>query len=180
MKKRKVKSCLVLAKDKVKKYLNEIGIKPVETYKADAVLIGYDPTLTYDRLNMAVKAISENNAILFTLHRNRKFVNEKRQIAMSAGPITAALEYACQIKAIVCGKPDRRFFLDSIKGWDMSPNEILMVSDDPFSDLVGAKKLGMTTCWVLTGSHTDPKEAELIRLQWRPDYIIDSVVDIPK
>jgi len=179
MNRRKVKSCYALAAPAVKDYLRKQGIEPVENKNAQSVLVGYDPTLTYEKMNTAVSAIIENEATIFTLHRNRRFVNEKREIAMSAGPITAALEFATHTKAIVCGKPDRQFFLDSIKGWDVPRKKILMVSDDPFADLIGAKKLGMTACWVLTGSQRDSSAAKLIDAKHRPDYILNSVVDIP-
>jgi HAD superfamily hydrolase (TIGR01450 family) len=179
MRRRRVKSCLVLAMPSVKEYLRIQGIEPVEDQRAESVLVGYDPSLTYEKMNVAVSAIIENKAVLFTLHRNRRFVNEKREIAMSAGPITAALEYATISRAVVCGKPNRRFFLDSIKGWHVPREEILMVSDDPFADLIGARKLHMATCWVLTGSQRDPAAAELIPPKYRPDHILNTIVDIP-
>jgi ribonucleotide monophosphatase NagD (HAD superfamily) len=98
---------------------------------------------------------------------------------MSSGPIAAALENACLVRATVCGKPDRKFFLSTIKGWDVPPEKILMVSDDPFADLVGAKKIGMKACWVLTGSQKDKSVAKKIPENLRPDYILKSVVEIP-
>jgi len=179
MNRQKAKSCFVIGVENVKRYLQSRGIEPVESYKADAVLVGLDPTLTYQKMNVAVKAIIENGARLYTLHRNRRYVDENRQTVMSSGPIAAALENACMVKAIVCGKPDRGFFLGAVKGWDVQRGKILMVSDDPFADLVGAKKLGMKTCWVLTGSQKDPAAAKKIREEDRPDYILDSVTDIP-
>lgn len=179
MKRQRIKSCFAMAAPAVKDYLRQQGIEPVEDKNAESILVGYDPTLTYDKMNTAVSAIIENEAVLFTLHRNRRFVNKKREIAMSAGPIAAALEYATLTKAVVCGKPDRRFFLDSISGWNTPREDILMVSDDPFADLIGAKKLGMSTCWVLTGSQRDLSAAEKIAPKYHPDYILDSVVDIP-
>jgi phospholysine phosphohistidine inorganic pyrophosphate phosphatase len=179
MKRRNVTTCLVLAKKAVKQYLSKNGIKPSNSFQADAVLVGYDPTLTYNDMNGAVKAIAENHALLFTLHLNRRFVDKEGDIVMSAGPIAAALEFATLTRAIVCGKPSRQFFLDSIKGWDIPREKILMVSDDPFADLIGAKKLGMSTCWVLTGSQKDPAAVKKIPAKYRPDYILDSVLEIP-
>jgi HAD superfamily hydrolase (TIGR01458 family) len=178
MNRRQVRTCLVLCKEAIKAYLNSEGIKPLNSYKVDSILVGYDPDLTYHQMNLAVKAILENGATLFTLHRNRRFVNEKREIAMSAGPITAALEFATMTRAVVCGKPNRRFFLDSIKGWDVSRDRILMVSDDPFADLIGAKKLSMSTCWVLTGSVKNHNAIEKIPIKYHPDYIYDSITEI--
>jgi HAD superfamily hydrolase (TIGR01450 family) len=172
------KSCLVFGKPAVKRYLRQNGIKPLNSKKVDAVLIGHDPTLTYKKLNTAVGAIIENGAKLYTLHRNRRFVDENREIVMSSGPIAKALENACLVRASLCGKPDRRFYLSSIRGWEVEPSEILMVSDDPFADLIGAKKIGMKTCWVLTGSQKDRKVVKKIPEKYHPDYILESVVDI--
>jgi HAD superfamily hydrolase (TIGR01450 family) len=179
MKRRNIKSCLALTKPAVKRYLKSKGIKPLDSPRAESILVGYDPKLNYQKMNMAVSAIVENQAVLFTLHRNRRFMNEKRQIAMSSGPITAALENASMTRAVVCGKPSRRFFLDSIKGWDIPRDEILMVSDDPFADLIGAKKLGMSTCWVLTGSVRDKKVIDKIPPAFKPDFTFNSVLEIP-
>jgi len=179
MHRRGVKSCLVLGVEAVKKYLKSKGIRPMNSPKVDSVLVGLDPTLTYKKMNKAVEAIVNNGARLYTLHRNRRFVNENREIVMSSGPIAAALENACLVRATVCGKPDRRFFLSTIRGWDVSPENILMVSDDPFADLVGAKKIGMKTCWVLTGSQKDKSVAKKIPENLRPDYVLKSVAEIP-
>ncbi len=179
MNRKGVKSCLVLGVEAVKKYLKSQGIRPLNSPKVDSVLVGLDPTLTYKKMNMAVDAIVNNGARLYTLHRNRRFVNENRETVMSSGPIAAALENACLVRAVVCGKPDRRFFLSTIKGWDVPPQKILMVSDDPFADLVGAKKIGMKTCWVLTGSQKDKSVVKKIPENLRPDYILKSVVEIP-
>ena len=179
MKRRDIKSCMALCKKAVKLYLEKNGIRPSNSTSADSVLVGYDPTLTYNRLNKAASAIADNHAQLFTLHRNRRFVNEEHDIVMSAGPIAAALENATLTRAIVCGKPNRRFFLDCLKGWDIPPKDILMVSDDPFADLIGAKKIGMATAWVLTGSQRNPEAAIKIHRDYRPDHIFKSVVDIP-
>jgi len=179
MVKQKAKSCFVIGVDNVKNYLQSRGIEPVDTYESDAVLVGLDPTLTYQKMNTAVKAILENGAKLYTLHRNRLYVDENRETVMSSGPIAAALENACMVRAVTCGKPDRQFYLSAIAGWNVPRDRILMVSDDPFADLVGAKKLGMETCWVLTGSQKDRAVVSKFRKEHRPDYITESVTDIP-
>jgi len=179
MKRHKVESCLAFAYPGVKKYLRENGIKPLNSKKVDAVLVGHDPTITYRKLNTAVGAIIENGAKLYTLHRNRRFVDENREIVMSSGPIAKALENACLVRASLCGKPDRRFYLSCLKGWDVEPSKVLMVSDDPFADLVGAKRIGMKACWVLTGSQKDRGVLKKIPEKYRPDYILESVTGIP-
>ena len=179
MKRNGVKSCMAFTYPGVKRYLKQNDITPLDSKNVDAVLVGHDPTITYKKLNTAVGAIIENGAKLYTLHRNRRFVDENRETVMSSGPIAKALENACMVKASLCGKPDRRFFESSIKGWDVDRSEILMVSDDPFADLVGAKKIGMATCWVMTGSHKDKGAVKKIAEGYHPDYILESVKDIP-
>jgi HAD superfamily hydrolase (TIGR01450 family) len=178
MKRNGVKSCLAFTYPAVKSYLEQNNIAALESKEVDAVLVGHDPTINYRKLNTAVGAIIENGAKLYTLHRNRRFVDENREIVMSSGPIAKAMENACMVRASLCGKPDPRFFKSSIKGWDVQPQDILMVSDDPFADLVGAKKMGMSTCWVLTGSQKDRKVISKIVQKYHPDYILDSITDI--
>ena len=46
-----------------------------------------------------------------------------------SGPFVAGLEYATDSTAIVVGKPERGFFLEALKGMDVSPEESVMIGD---------------------------------------------------
>jgi len=53
-----------------------------------------------------------------------------------------------------------------------------MISDDPLSDLLGAKKMGMKTCFVLSGKYKDEKIVEGIDKNLQPDFIYDNITQI--
>ncbi|WP_241758249.1 HAD family hydrolase [Myxococcus landrumensis] len=48
-------------------------------------------------------------------------------------------------------KPDPRIFLTALEHVRREPAEVLHVGDDPERDIVGAAKVGITTCWVSHG-----------------------------
>ena len=44
-------------------------------------------------------------------------------------------------------KPDKRFYLEALKRADLQPNEVLMVGDSMTTDILGAKAVGIDTCF---------------------------------
>ncbi|AKF81114.1 haloacid dehalogenase [Myxococcus fulvus 124B02] len=48
-------------------------------------------------------------------------------------------------------KPDPAIFQAALKHVNRAPSEVLHVGDDPVRDIVGAGRLGITTCWVSHG-----------------------------
>jgi ribonucleotide monophosphatase NagD (HAD superfamily) len=53
-----------------------------------------------------------------------------------------------------------------------------MISDDPFSDLVGAKKLGMKTAFVLSGKYRDKDILNEMDKDIYPDFVFDNITQI--
>lgn len=58
------------------------------------------------------------------------------------GAYTSALEYACDIKARVMGKPSKEFYSIAIESLKLKPEDIVMIGDDINSDVGGAQKAG--------------------------------------
>lgn len=65
-------------------------------------------------------------------------------------------------------KPRERIFKTALKAVNCASDEVLFVGNDPLCDIVGAKNLGMMTCWV--GRLKDYPQGIV-----KPDYIIDSI-----
>jgi len=53
-----------------------------------------------------------------------------------------------------------------------------MISDDPLSDLVGARKLGMKTVFVTSGKYKDKKILKSLNKRFQPDWIHESIKEI--
>jgi len=59
---------------------------------------------------------------------------------LDLGAYTTALEYACDISAIIMGKPSKEYFSAAIESMNLKPEEVVMVGDDIISDIGGAQK----------------------------------------
>ncbi len=143
-------------------------------YAPDAVIMGdlhvrFDWSLL-DRLFTMVQA----GARLIALHKNR-YCRRDGRIALDLGPFVAAVEYATGVDAVVMGKPEAGFFRMALKDMNMDSDDVIMVGDDPFSDIGGARDSGIRAVQVKTGKYKplDPGEAP------EPDAIIGSIADIP-
>ena len=60
----------------------------------------------------------------------------------------------------------------------MPSEHVLVVSDDPFSDLAGAKKMGMASALVLSGKYRDREVIDAVAPPERPDVVIGHIGDL--
>lgn len=68
-------------------------------------------------------------------------------------------------------KPNKRLFELILEQWQLPPEQMLYIGDDPRNDILGASTVGIKTCWL---SH---KRSWKLALQ--PDLIIDTIFDLP-
>jgi 4-nitrophenyl phosphatase len=175
----KLKRCFVIGSAAMKRYLRREGFEVSSNGEFEAVLVGLDERLTLQKLKTATAAILQGGAKLIAMHKGRLYVDRGGAISFSSGPIVSALEFACGVKATVVGKPSRSFYRDCIEDWRIDPGEVMMISDDPLSDLVGAKKMGMETAFVLSGAY--PRKEVLTRVDrmLRPDRVVEKISELP-
>ena len=87
----------------------------------------------------------------------------------SVGPIVEAIRYATLVEPEVMGKPSEAYFRQALDDIAVPAEGVMVVSDDPFSDLAGAKRLGMQAAFVLSGKYTDAAVLDRIDPAERPD-----------
>ena len=116
-----------------------------------------------------------NGAELIAMHKNR-YWKSVDGLTLDLGAFISALEYAAGKSAIVVGKPDSNLFKFAVYGWGLSENSIYVVGDDLDGDIGGAHNAGMKSVLVKTGKF---REGNLERSDNIPDYIINSVADLP-
>ncbi len=174
---KRFKTCFILANQKIKDFLKENKIEVREDWKVDAVLVGLDTQLNYIKLKVATCALVQNKAKLLALHKNRIYKDDKGELAPSVGAVVRFLEYVADKKAMVFGKPNRIFYLKALEKLGSKPNETLMISDDPLTDLVGAKRVGMKTAFVTSGKYGKTILKRLPKELW-PDRICNNITQI--
>ena len=178
LKTKKIKQCFVIGGLQLKSLLNENEIETREGEKTEAVLVGLDTALDYQKLKIATNALVKNNAYLLALHENKVYKDEKGELSPSVGAVVKALEYACQKRAKVFGKPNPTFFREILKRLKAKPDDCMMISDDPLSDLLGAKKLGMKTVFVTSGKYKDKEILKSLNKKFQPDFIYQNISQI--
>jgi HAD superfamily hydrolase (TIGR01450 family) len=139
----------------------------------DFVVVGYDRDLTFEKLDIAFRLIRKG-AKLIAMNEDKLFPG-KAGASIGPGAFVKGLEYVTGKKAVVIGKPSRNFFKLSLKKIAAKAEETAMVGDSLSSDIIGAKKAGLTTIMVQTGAFN---REELNESKMKPDYLIPSIKEL--
>lgn len=171
-------SCLVIGEASLREMLEEAGFRTGGDERFDAVVVGLDRSVTYGQLSAAVEVLLSQEIPLLALHCNRLYLDVGGLRGPSVGAIVRSLEYACNLSAVVAGKPSGRFYDAALRATGAQPGDVLFISDDPFSDLVGAKRRGMQTAFVLSGKYASDHVLRSIEPALKPDFTVSSVAEI--
>jgi len=154
------------------------GFVLVSAGPCDAVVLGVNPDLTVAQIDVALPALIDHDAELVALHRNLFWLDDSGNRRFGPGFYTSALQEAASREAVVVGKPKERIYREALKRVGIEAQDAVFISDDPVSDLVTAKRLGMGTAFVLSGKYSDHGVlAQLEQEDW-PDVIADRPSDL--
>ncbi|HUK74268.1 MAG TPA: HAD-IIA family hydrolase [Nitrososphaerales archaeon] len=129
--------------------LRREGLRRTRGTKADVVVVGLDRWVTYNKLDKASE-VARNGASIVACHAARLYMYRNR-VAMAVGPTVRAIEYASSKRAVAIGKPSRLMFELALEKAGCEPEETVMVGDQEETDIVGAKRMGITSVIVKTG-----------------------------
>lgn len=140
----------------------------------DAVLVGFDLTLTYGRLCRAAWWIKQGKPFFAT---NPDFVcpTDQPTVLVDCGSICAALEKAAgRAPDRVFGKPDPSMLTGIMARHDLQPDQIAMVGDRIYTDMLMAHRAGALAVLVLTGEAT---AADAAAAQPPVDLVVPSLAE---
>ena len=129
---------------------------------------------TWDRLNTAFRSLRDG-ARLLALHKNPYWHDPADGWVLDAGAVVAALEYATGTVAEVVGKPSIDFFRLALADLGLPAGEVMVVGDDPETDVAGGAAAGCRTALVRTGQFNGDGRS---LAEPRPDRILDSIVSL--
>jgi 4-nitrophenyl phosphatase len=117
--------------------------------EADAVIVGGDSTLTYDKIKYAA----------LHLQRGARFVGTnpdllcptEEGLVPEAGTTLAALEAATGVSPVVIGKPAHHLFETAVAIMGRQREATAVVGDRLETDILGGKQTGLKTILVTTG-----------------------------
>lgn len=171
----------VVGEEGIHSSLQKIGARIVpdsdldSTQSVDCVVVGIDRHFTYTKLHHAQRLIA-NGALFIATNRDASYPVEDG-VAPGAGSIVAAVETASGTTPVTVGKP-RPVMIDLImQKLNLQPHEVAFVGDRLDTDIVCARRAGITAICVLTGVTTEEK-AMHARGELRPHYIYETLDDL--
>jgi phosphoglycolate/pyridoxal phosphate phosphatase family enzyme len=139
------------------------------------VVIAFDRTFDYAKLNTALQAVRQSNAGLIATNPDRTCPTEHGEIPDCAGMIAAVEAVTGRTVDTIVGKPSPIILEVALKALGVSASEAVMVGDRLDTDILMGKRLGLGTVLVLSGITTagDPRIDEL-----HPDLVLPSIKEL--
>ena len=155
--------------------LTKAGIQIVEGFeeKVDAVVVGGDYELTYDKLKYASLHIQQGAQFIGT-NPDLLYPTDEGLVP-ECGMTLVILETATEIKPIIMGKPNHFMFELGMQKMGVHPSTTAMLGDRLETDIEGGKQAGMKTILVETG--VDNLESTLTK-KIIPDLIVKDLIEL--
>jgi 4-nitrophenyl phosphatase len=165
---------LMIGEDGLEHALTQSGFSLVGgAESAQAVVVGMDRSVTYDKLAEATLAI-RNGAAFVGTNPDRTFPTP-RGLVPGNGSLLAALQAATDQEPIIVGKPERRYFELALEKLGSRAESTLMLGDRLDTDIQGGQNAGLNTCLVLTGV-TD--QAALAHSPIKPTWVFSDLMEL--
>jgi len=143
--------------------------------RVDAVVVGFDKTLTYAKLERACRLLLGGAAFVAT-HPDKVCPTEQGPIP-DCGSVLALLRAATGRRPTIVGKPYRRMAAMALRklGPDYKARDVAIVGDRLYTDMRMGHRAGLTTILVLSG---ETQKADLAATRDKPDYVFDSIREL--
>jgi len=139
---------------------------------ADAVIVGFDTTLTFERLCRAAWWIQRGKPFIAT-HPDRICPTDRPTVLVDCGSVTAALcEATGRAPDAVVGKPDPRMLDGILEAHGLEPSGLAMVGDRLYTDVLMARNAGALAVLVLSGEST---RVEAEAADPPPDIVVENL-----
>jgi HAD superfamily hydrolase (TIGR01450 family) len=124
----------------------------------EAVVVGFDTTLSFDRLCRAAYWIDAGLPFLAT-HPDLICPTDEPTVLVDCGAICACLSAATGRRPVVLGKPDPSLLLELCRRLGLEVGEVAMVGDRIYTDIAMAQRAGVLSVLVLSGEATAEEAA---------------------
>lgn len=175
-----IKKLFILGTPSMIREFEEAGFQSTENNpidEPDAVVVGFDMSLTYARLCRAAWWIKQKKFYIAT-NPDRVCPTDKPIVLVDCGSICSSIEHAIGRKPdIIIGKPDPRMLNGIMERYHLKSSQIAMVGDRIYTDLLMAYRAEALGVLVLSGE-TTLEVAQ--KSNPSPDIIIDHIGTLGK
>jgi HAD superfamily hydrolase (TIGR01450 family) len=151
------------------------GFEVRRDHKVRWVVIAFDRTFDYAKLDTALQAVRRSDARLIATNPDRTCPTEDGEIPDCAGMMAAVEAVTGRTVETIVGKPSPIILQVALDALGVTAAEAVIVGDRIETDIAMGKRLGLATVLVLSGitAADDPRIAELA-----PDLVLPSIREL--
>jgi HAD superfamily hydrolase (TIGR01457 family) len=140
----------------------------------DYVVLGFDTTLTYEKLWAACEYISEGVEYIAT-HPDFNCPLPNDKFMPDAGAMAALIQASTGKTPKVIGKPNKEVVESIASKYGLKKEDMVIVGDRLYTDIKTGKNAGISSVLVYSG---ETKKEDYKNSEIRADYVFDSVKDM--
>jgi NagD protein len=145
-----------------------------EPEKIDYVVVAFDRTFDYRKLNIAYQAIKRGAHFVAT-NPDRTCPVEGGEIPDCAAMIAAIEAVTLKKVEVIVGKPSPLIIQTALSVMELGPKDCILIGDRLETDIRMGRESGLATGLVLTGV-TDEKTLRASPIQ--PDFVFQSIAEV--
>lgn len=157
--------------------LDDAGIEIIKKKDEliDAVLLAFDTTLTYEKLDIACDYIRKG-ILYYVANPDKVCPLDDGRVLPDCGAILAFMETCTGVApAKIIGKPDTAMAQMVLSAYGYEPEDLAMVGDRIYTDIAFAKNSRIMSVAVLTG---EASLNEICESNIEPEFVFDKISDI--
>ena len=164
--------------------LREAGLRTVPpnsrglTAAPDALVVGVDFGLSYERLSTAAEAV-RRGALFVATNRDPVYPSEEGLKAGAGSMVAAVAAAAGREPELVVGKPEPRLFEAAAEIWGVPARDAVVIGDGLLTDIRAANAVGARSVLMLTGV-TTVAELERATDGIRPTAVAHDAADLER
>ncbi len=170
------KSAMVIGGTGIRECLEAIGMEiddDPESTSVDVVVVGLDPSFSYEDMKRANSALRQGAAFVAT-NDDKELPGSDGELVPGAGAILASIETASGRRAETMGKPHRPMMEAAARRLEGAAR-IAVIGDRPETDLKGARLLNWKSILALSGV---TGREDLSGLDFEPDAVVESLAEL--
>ncbi len=149
-----------------------------EPNEIDYVVVAFDRTFDYRKLNIAFQAIKKHGAHFIATNPDRTCPVEGGEIPDCAGMI-AAIEAVTEKRVeTVVGKPSPIMVQAVLEAMGLRAEDCILIGDRLETDIKMGKEAGIATGIVLTGVTSEEALQKMKHTPGQPDFVFRSIADV--
>jgi arabinose operon protein AraL len=155
-------------------YLDQDPQQVIHPRDVDAVVVAFDRTLDYRKLNTAYQAL-RNGARFFATNADKACPMPGGAIPDAGGTIAALEHMTGRELELLAGKPSPLMMHVALEKLGLPPRRCMMVGDRLETDIRMGQTAGMFTAATLTGAST---RQQAQAMSPKPDFIVGNLLEL--